>query len=165
MEVNLIVATGENGEIGRNGDLIWHISDDLKRFKALTTGHPVIMGRKTWESLPVKPLPGRRNIVLSSDASAPRQGAENVNSVEQALEATKGESPFVIGGAQVYKAFLPYVTRIYLTEILDSASDADVFLNLDVDKGGWVKDDESEVMVTKDGLKFRYLTFSRKVMG
>ena len=75
MDVNMIVAAGDDGAIGRKGDLIWHISSDLRRFKALTMGHPVIMGRKTWESLPKKPLPGRLNIVVTRNAGYKADGA------------------------------------------------------------------------------------------
>ena len=109
-EVHLIVAIGEDGAIGKNGDLIWKISDDLKRFKSLTSGHPVIMGRKTWESLPKRPLPGRRNIILTHRKDFQGEGAEIVNSIEEAIRITENEEPFVIGGAQIYKLFLPYAT-------------------------------------------------------
>lgn len=115
MEVNMIVAAGKDGAIGKNGDLIWHISSDLKRFKALTMGHPVIMGRKTWESLPKKPLPGRLNIVVSRNPDFIAEGARVVTTPEDALGVSGDSSPFVMGGEQIYKAFMPYVTKIFLT--------------------------------------------------
>lgn len=161
MDLNLIVATGKNGEIGKKGDLIWHIREDLKRFKALTLGHPVIMGRKTWESLPKRPLPGRRNIVMTRNQEFKEEGAETVNSVEEALKLTAGDSPFVIGGAEVYKQFLPYATKIYLTEVLDSDPDADSFLDLDKQKNKWKKEEESVIFETDSGVAYRFTVYSR----
>ena len=114
--MNIIVAAGADGAIGLNEDLIWRIPADLRRFKTLTMGHPVIMGRRTWESLPKRPLPGRRNIVLSRDAAFHAEGAETAHSPEEALALTAGSDiPFVIGGESIYKAFLPMAERIMLT--------------------------------------------------
>ncbi len=114
--LSLIVAVTQNGAIGKDNDLLWHISDDLKHFKSLTTGHPVIMGRRTFESLPFKPLPKRRNIVLTHDTSFSYEGVEVVHSVEEIMQAIQGEEEaFVIGGAAIYKLLLPYVSRLYLT--------------------------------------------------
>ena len=160
MDLNLIVAIGKKGEIGKDGDLIWKIGADLKRFKALTLGHPVIMGRKTWESLPKKPLPGRRNIILSRRSDFKPEGAEVISSVDEALKLTQGESPFVIGGAQVYEAFLPYVTRLYLTEVDDTCADADSFLNLNLN-AGWEITEESETQTTPEGISYRYVTYQK----
>ena len=114
--LSLIVAVAQNGAIGKDNDLLWHISDDLKRFKSLTTGHPVIMGRRTFESLPFKPLPKRRNIVLSHDLSFAHDGVEVVHSVDEIFRAIQGEEEaFVLGGAAIYKLLLPYVCRLYVT--------------------------------------------------
>lgn len=131
--VYLIVAIGEDGAIGRKGDLIWKISEDLKHFKSLTTGHPVIMGRKTWESLPKSPLPNRRNIILTRQKDYKAEGAEIVYSVEEALKITKEEEPFIIGGAEIYKAFLPYITHFHITKVFDKCQEADSFLTLPSD--------------------------------
>ncbi|OCC24053.1 diacylglycerol kinase [Croceicoccus estronivorus] len=115
-EVVLICARAANGTIGRDNALPWHIPADLKRFKRMTMGKPMIMGRKTFESFG-KPLPGRRHIVLTRDATWRAEGAEAVQTVDQALEtAGAGEIP-VIGGAQVYELFLPRAQRIELTEV------------------------------------------------
>lgn len=130
MNLNLIVAIGRDGAIGKNGDLIWHLPGDLKRFKALTLDHPVIMGRKTWESLPKRPLPKRRNIVVTRQKDYEAPGAEVVNSIQEALDLTKGLQSFVIGGAEIYKAAVPYVDTLYLTLIDESCPQADTFLNL-----------------------------------
>jgi dihydrofolate reductase len=108
----LIAALAQNRAIGRNGRLPWHISDDLKRFKRLTTGHAVLMGRRTWESLG-RPLPNRRNIVLSS---SPLPGVESYRSIEDALAALAGEEKvFVIGGGEVYAQLLEHADELYLT--------------------------------------------------
>ena len=132
-KIHLIVAIGEDGSIGKNGDLIWKISEDLQNFKKMTIGHPVIMGRKTWESLPKRPLPNRRNIVITRQNDFKAEGAEVVNSVEKAIESVKGEEPFIIGGAEIYKAFMPFVTHFHLTKVFSTCKDADTFLTLPSD--------------------------------
>jgi dihydrofolate reductase len=116
-ELQMIVAMSRNRCIGKDNALPWHISEDLKRFKRLTKGHAVIMGRKTHESIG-RPLPGRRNIVVSR-SGAHFDGCEVVASVPEALELAWQEdpAPFVIGGASIYEAALPEVTRIHLTEV------------------------------------------------
>lgn len=128
--INLIVAIGEDGAIGKNGDLIWKIPEDLKRFKSLTTGHPVIMGRKTWESLPKRPLPNRRNIVITHQKNYVADGAEVVNSVSEAIDLTREEEPFIIGGAEIYKTAMPYITHFHLTKIFSKSPEADTHLTL-----------------------------------
>ena len=115
-----VVAVSKNGVIGRGGGLPWHISSDLKRFKAITMGKPIIMGRKTWESLPKRPLPGRHNIVLTRQKGYLAEGATVAGSVEEALAGPRRERSdeiAVIGGAEIFTMFLPAVERIYLTEV------------------------------------------------
>lgn len=116
--ISLVVAAARNGVIGRDGRMPWHISSELKRFKALTMGKPVIMGRRTWDSLPKRPLPGRRNIVVTRARDFDATEAERAASMAEAL-ALAGEMPevMVIGGGQIYEAALPLATRIYLTEV------------------------------------------------
>jgi dihydrofolate reductase len=124
--ISLIYAQSRNGIIGRDGGLPWHISSDLKRFKELTMGKPVIMGRKTWDSLPRKPLPGRVNIVMTRQNGFSAEGAVVAKTVEGALQAA-GDVPeiCVIGGAEIYLQFLPLAQCIYVTEIdLDVDGDA-----------------------------------------
>ena len=121
--LSIIVAAAQNMAIGKDNDLLWHISDDLKRFKSLTSGHTVVMGRRTFDSLPKKPLPKRRNIVLTHDEAFSfevPQGAtgtvEVAHSVSQVLGKVEGEEEtFIMGGATVYRAFLPWVKRLYVT--------------------------------------------------
>ncbi|MBQ6769369.1 MAG: dihydrofolate reductase [Bacteroidales bacterium] len=119
MTISIIVAMAENRAIGRNGDLIWHNSRDLKQFKRITTGHTVVMGFKTYLSLPgQKPLPNRRNIILSSHLETAPEGFEIADSIKTALEMVKDEEEvFVMGGGMVYEQFLPLADRLYLTRI------------------------------------------------
>lgn len=121
LEIFLVIARADNGVIGRDGGLPWHLPADLKHFKALTLGHPMIMGRKTFESLPGL-LPGRRHIVLTRDRAWSAQGAQVAHDVAGAL-ALAGDAPAVavIGGAEIYRLFLPIATRIELTEVHDAA--------------------------------------------
>ena len=125
--ISLIVAVASNYAIGKNNDLLWHISDDLKHFKKITSGHPVIMGKKTFESLPVRPLPARENIVLTDIADEIIPGCTMVYSINQILELCKNkEECFIIGGGSVYKQFLPLAETLYITWV-DKAFEADVF--------------------------------------
>ena len=118
--------------IGRDNQLLWQIPEDLTRFKKLTSGHPVIMGRKTWESLPEKfrPLPGRTNIVITRDASYEAPGAHIATTIEDALTQAKAlagsEEIFIIGGQQIYEMALPFADRLYLT-IIENDAGGDTF--------------------------------------
>ena len=127
-ELTIIVAAGENNAIGKDNDLIWHLSDDLKRFKKLTNGHHIIMGRKTFESFP-KPLPNRIHIVITrqSDYKVP-DGVIVVNSLEDAIDAARNDSqPFIIGGGEIYKQSISLVNRLEITRVHSSFDDADTF--------------------------------------
>lgn len=124
--VSLIVAISLNNAIGRNNQLLWHIGEDLKYFKKVTSGHTIIMGRKTWESLG-RPLPNRRNIVISRSQKA-IEGAEVFPSIEDALAACGTEKEvFIIGGGEIYKQTLPIANRLYLTIVAQMIDDADTF--------------------------------------
>jgi dihydrofolate reductase len=114
--VTVVVARAENGVIGRDGGLPWHLPDDLRRFKALTMGAPMIMGRRTFESLPGL-LPGRRHIVLTRDPAWAGEGAERAGSVAEALALAGEPRVSVIGGAEIFRLFLPIADRIELTEV------------------------------------------------
>ena len=118
--ISLIAALAQNRAIGKDGQLLWHLPEDMRHFRETTRGKPVIMGRKTWESLPdsFRPLPGRNNIVVSRNRAYQAPGATLVGSLEEAIRAT-GEAAevFVIGGAELYRQALPVAGRLYLTEI------------------------------------------------
>lgn len=127
--INLIVAMANNNVIGSKNDLPWYLPADLKHFKELTSGHAVIMGRNTLESILNrlgKPLPNRQNIVVSRNESYQVEGIEVVGSIEAALEAASDEEVFIIGGAQVYQQALPLVERIYVTQV-NAKIDGDAF--------------------------------------
>lgn len=115
--LTIIAAVAENGVIGDKNQLLWHISEDLKFFKAQTSGHPVIMGRKTYESLG-RPLPNRRNVVISRQEGLEIAGCEVVHSLEEALRLfSPADEPFIIGGAQIYAQALPLADRMLLTRV------------------------------------------------
>jgi dihydrofolate reductase len=125
--IELVVAVARNGVIGRDGGLPWHIASDLKRFKAITMGKPLIMGRKTWDSLPKKPLPGRLNIVITRQKNFQAEGAVVVADPKAALAAAgEADEISVIGGADIFGLFLPRAQRIYLTEV-DLEVEGDIY--------------------------------------
>ena len=123
--ISFVVAVSRNGVIGNDGGLPWRISTDLKRFKEITMGKPVVMGRKTWESLPRKPLPGRRNIVITRQDGFQAPGADVVRSPREAVILCASDPEIaVIGGGEIYRLFWPLVDRLYVTEVdLDVAGD------------------------------------------
>jgi dihydrofolate reductase len=130
--VAAVVAMGRERELGLEGKLLWHIPDDLKRFKTLTLGHPIVMGRKTFESIVGylgKPLPGRTNIVVTRDPAWRYEGVTAVTSLEEAIEKAKAldaEEVHIGGGQQIYEQALPYIDRLYLT-LVDDEKKADAF--------------------------------------
>jgi dihydrofolate reductase len=133
--ITLVVARASNGVIGKDGGLPWHISADLKRFKALTMGTVLVMGRKTFDSLP-KLLPGRRHIVITRDPLWRADGVEVAHTPEQALELAGGEPVSVIGGADIFRLFLPLADGIELTEVLEPI-DGDTFIDDPRASGQW----------------------------
>ena len=160
--LTMIVAAGENNEIGKDNDLIWHLRDDLKRFKSLTSGHHIIMGRKTFESFP-KPLPNRTHIVITrqSNYKAP-DGVIIVNSIEDAINIAKKDSqPFIIGGGEIYKQAMPYASKIEITRVHATFPEADTFFpKIDTS----IFEETSNVFHKKDDnhqYEFSFLTFER----
>lgn len=129
MIISIIVAIGKNNEIGRNNGLLVHLPADLKHFKEVTSGHTVIMGRKTFESLPKGPLPNRKNIIISRNKDLKIEGGATVySSLDYALIKLRDEDEvFIIGGAEIYKQILPDADRLYLTKIHEDFLDADTF--------------------------------------
>lgn len=162
MKLSIIVAAANDNAIGDNGDLIWHISADLKRFKSLTMGHPVIMGRKTWESLPKGALPGRRNIVISRNATFNAPGAEVVGSVEAALMLCREEEEaFIIGGAQIYRQALPLAERLYLTRVDAAYPDADARFP-QINSEEWIVAADEPQTPKADEPPYRFIDLVRK---
>lgn len=139
MTLSIIVAVASDGAIGRANDLLWHLPADLKRFKELTTGHTILMGRKTFESLPRGPLPNRRNIIISRSLPA-QPGAEVYPTIQQAMEAcASDEEVFIIGGGEIYRQLLPDTERVYLTRVQASFPDAEVFFPK-LDPTEWIEE-------------------------
>jgi dihydrofolate reductase len=127
MSISIIVAIAENNAIGKDNKLLWHVSSDMKRFKKITSGHKVIMGRNTYLSLPVRPLAGRTNIVISDKPGEKFEGCITVNSIRQALEmCPPDEECFIIGGTMIYREFFGFAEKLYITRILKSF-EADTF--------------------------------------
>lgn len=175
--LSIIVAMADNRAIGKDNDLLWHLSGDLKRFKKLTTGHPVVMGRKTWDSLPKRPLPGRQNIVMTANPDFVAEGATVVHSINelfdllrklpacdnrgQAARVPADDEVFVIGGASIYEALLPFTNRLYVTRVYRDF-EADVYFpTIDMSEftlvslGDPLLDEES-------GLDYAYEEYDRK---
>lgn len=137
MKLSIIVAVAENGVIGHNNQLIWHLPEDLKMFKRLTSGHPIIMGRKTFESIG-KPLPNRTSIIITKNPEFQIEGCITVHSLEEAIEAAneiEENEAFIIGGAEIYRLALPFADTIYLTEV-HHAFEGDTFFPA-IDKDIW----------------------------
>ncbi len=150
--------------IGRDGTLPWHLPEDAAHFRALTRGHPVVMGRATWDSLPprFRPLPGRRNIVVTRSAGWTAAGAEVVYSPDAALTLIDGQPAWGIGGGQVYAALLPHADRLEVTEIdvdLGGARAGDV--PAPTIDGSWLVAAESAWLVAANGLRYRMVTYRR----
>jgi dihydrofolate reductase len=160
--IALVAAVARGGVIGRDGGVPWHLAEDLARFKSLTTGHVVVMGRKTWDSLPerFRPLPGRRNIVVTRDPAWAAGGAEPAASLEAALERLAGEERvFVIGGAQIYRQALPLADELLLTEV-DLEVGGDTFFP-DIDPGRF-EETSREPHVAEDGTRFAFVDYRRQ---
>jgi dihydrofolate reductase len=162
-EVGLVWAQSTSGVIGRGGDIPWRVPEDLSRFKQVTLGHTVVMGRRTWESLPtrVRPLPGRRNVVLSRRTDFMADGAEVVGSLEAALTSCETESEaWVIGGEQVYLLALPIAARCEVTEVdIELPRDDGDALAPVLDEA-WLGD-TGEWMVSRSGLRYRFHSYRR----
>lgn len=157
MSVSMIAAVGKNLELGKNNNLIWHFKEDMKFFKDTTMGHTVVMGRKTFESLP-KALPGRKNIVISSNAEYQAQGATVVTSVEEALQIADNEEIFVLGGGKIYAEFLPYADKLYLTEIDAECADADTYFP-QFNKSEYIKEIINYYDI--DGVEFYHVVYKK----
>ena len=158
----LIAAIANNNELGKNNEIIWHLPDDFKRFKQLTTGHHIIMGRKTFESFP-KPLPNRTHIVISRQKNYAPAGCIVVGNLEAALEkCPKDQNVFIIGGAQIYALALPICDKLELTKI-DGSFEADAYFP-DINNDKWqLVNEEFHGKDEKHAFEFSYQTFLKRV--
>lgn len=158
----IIAAAAENNALGKDNDLVWHLPDDFKRFKALTSGHKIIMGRKTLESFP-KPLPNREHIAITRDTEyIPKFPSIIVHSLQEAIALVKdGETAFIIGGGEIYKQSMPYATDIELTRVHGSL-EADAFFP-EIDETLWeLVNEEHHPKDDRHEYAFTYLTYRRK---
>lgn len=159
--ISMIVAMAQNGAIGKDNDLLFHLSGDLKRFKAITTGHTIIMGRKTLLSLPKWPLPNRRHIVITSDSNAHFEGCETATSIEEAIKKVEGEDEaFVIGGGTIYEQFYPLCAKLYLTKV-HKDFDGDTFFSVFTD-GDWLVESKEDLHDEKNDFDYSYINLIRK---
>ena len=160
--ISLIVAMAANHAIGKDNDLLFHLSGDLKRFKTITSGHTIIMGRKTLFSLPKWPLPNRRHIVLTSDPRAEFAGCETALSVKEVLQKIKGEKEaYVIGGGSIYRQFYPLAGKLYLT-LVCKEFDADTFFP-EINYSEWERVSREDHHDEKNDFDYSYIDLIRKV--
>lgn len=159
--ISIIAAVSDDMGIGKDNDLLWHIPEDLKRFKRLTYGKALIMGKRTWESLPLKPLPGRRNIVLTDIPGECVDCSITAYSVEDALQKCQNEDEvFIIGGGTVYKQFIPLAKRLYITHV-HKTRPADVFFP-EIDPGQWrIIEAEDSVSEDENRIPYSYVIYER----
>jgi dihydrofolate reductase len=160
--ITIIVATDRNNGIGYRNNLLTHVPGDLKRFRKITMGHCLIMGKKTWESLPNKPLTGRKNIVLTDNELDCFDCAETARSVEQAIGfCDPGKEIFIIGGGSVYRQFMPLADKLLVTHLYKEFK-SDIFFP-EIDPEVWyVSEEEEHITEEKDGVSFTYVTYLRR---
>lgn len=162
--ITIIVAAASDGAIGRGGDMPFRLSSDLKRFKSITLGHPIVMGRKTFESLPGGALPGRRNIVVTRRDDFHSEGVETARSLDEALTMAAEGSPreiMVIGGGEIYRQALPIASRLYLTEVAATFPGADTYFP-EIAADEWAVEEVSECFTDpRSGLGYRFVNLLR----
>lgn len=159
--ISIIVAVAENFAIGKNNDLLFHLPEDLKRFKKITTGKTMIMGRNTLLSLPKWPLPNRRHIVITDKPNDYFEGCETVFSIEEAIEKVKNEpEAFIIGGGMIYRQFYPLAGKLYLT-LVHKPFDADVFFP-EINFDEWQEISREDFYDEKNDFHYSYLNLVRK---
>jgi dihydrofolate reductase len=162
VKISLVAAVAREGVIGRDNAIPWQLPEDARRFRALTMGHPVVMGRRTWDSLPerFRPLPGRRNVVVTRNAAWRAEGAERAESLEDALRLLAGAPQvFVIGGAELYAEALPRADELVVTEI-DAEVEGDVYFPT-WDRAAF-REESREEHVSDDGVAFAFVTYARR---
>jgi len=159
--ISIIVAVAQNFAIGVNNDLLFHLPDDLKRFKRITTGKALIMGKRTFQSLPTAPLPNRRNIVVTDIPGEFFPGCESANSIEEAIVLVQNEpEAFIIGGGMIYKQFYPLAGKLYLT-LVHKEMEADTFFPA-IDFREWKETAREDLFDEKNGFQYSYLDLVRE---
>ena len=161
MDISIIVAVAENNVIGNDNQLIWHIPGDLKRFKALTMGHHIIMGRKTWESIG-RPLPGRTSVVVTRNKNYQAEGAQVVHSLDEAIKFASADGEvFIVGGEELYRQALPLANKLYLTRVHRSYKGDVCFPELSPDEWQEVRSEKGTPTDT-DGLEYTFVDLVRR---
>ncbi len=161
--ISIIVAIAQNFAIGKNNDLLFHLPNDLKHFKDITSGYTIIMGRNTLLSLPKWPLPNRRHIVITDKSDDVFEGCETVSSIEEAIEKVKDEKEaFIIGGGMIYKQFYPLAGKLYLT-IVHKDFDADVYFP-EVNYEEWEELSREDFHDEKNEFDYSYINLERKTL-
>jgi dihydrofolate reductase len=159
--ISIIVAIAENYAIGKNNDLLWHIPEDMKRFRKITTGHKIIMGKRTYESLPNRPLKNRTNIVISDIPGETYEGCVMAYSIDEAIQLCgPDEECFVIGGGMVYRQFLPLVDKLYITKV-NKSFDADTFFP-EIDPDSWEETGREEGSGEGVDFSYSFISYRRK---
>jgi dihydrofolate reductase len=161
-QISIIVAIAQNNAIGKDNDLLWHLSGDLKRFKELTTGHTIVMGKRTFESLPVRPLPNRKSIVITDVEGEQIPGCVMAYSIEDAIaKFDNTDENFIIGGGSVYRQFMPIADKLYLT-VVHKDFEADTFYpEINFDEWQAIEKQEN-IFDEKSGLTYSYIIYKRK---
>jgi dihydrofolate reductase len=161
-QISIIVAIAQNNAIGKDNDLLWHLSGDLKRFKELTTGHTIVMGKRTFESLPVRPLPNRKSIVITDVEGEQIPGCVMAYSIEDAIaKFDNTDENFIIGGGSVYRQFMPIADKLYLT-VVHKDFEADTFYpEINFDEWQAIEKQEN-IFDEKSGLTYSYIIYIRK---
>ena len=160
--ISIIVAVSEDLGIGKDNELLWHISEDLKRFKRLTSGNTVIMGKKTWESLPRRPLPGRKNIVLTDNPNESIENAVTAYSIQDSLnKCDQNEEIFIIGGGSIYRQFIPIADRLFITNVHMKAP-ADIYFP-EIDLNTWEITRKEEFKTDRENsIPYTYTIYQRR---
>jgi len=159
--ISIIVAVSDDWGIGKDNDLLWHLPEDMKRFKKLTTGNTIIMGKRTWESLPKRPLPNRKNVVITDNPGENFEGAVSVYSIDEAIATCRDDDEiFIIGGGSIYRQFMPLADRLYITHV-HKKTEADVFFPK-IDKRIWKVVEKEEFKPEDEGIPYTYVIYDRK---
>jgi dihydrofolate reductase len=159
--ISIIVAVSEDMGIGLKNDLLWNISEDLRRFKRLTTGNTIVMGKRTWESLPKRPLPGRKNVVITDIPEENFEGAVAAYSIQDAIDKCRTDTEvFIIGGGSIYRQFMPYADKLLITHV-HKRSEADVFFP-EIDPSVWKAIEKEEHISPDEPVPYTYIIYVRR---
>jgi dihydrofolate reductase len=160
--ISIIVAVSDDWGIGLKNDLLWNLPEDLKRFRRLTMGNTIVMGKRTWESLPKRPLPGRKNVVITDNPNETFEGAVTAYSIEDAMRKCAGDGEiFIIGGGSIYRQFMPLAGRLYITHV-HKKTPADVYFPV-IDPEIWeILETQEFLSDTPEAIPYSYVIYQRR---